>query len=457
MIDDRLKQDPTLEKYFTDEVKEPVFVKNLENVQGDERELILFTVGYGPDETGHMTLNFGPLNRDGGWRRLNVAVSRAKKEMMIFASMEPDQINLSKTKAEGLHSLRAFMEFAKRGNEPLLLENRKNNARQNSDIIIPKIQKVLHKHGYRVERNIGSSEFKVDLAVVDKRRENQYLAAIQLDGYRYAKRRTTGDRNKLSDLMLSRLGWKVIKVWSIEWWHNESKQIDHLLNQLKELENHSPTKENAFVLDNKKQVSIQEKISHLIIPENEKQKQGHFYEPVSLEDVDLPNDYFYTVDGGPFIQAQIKQIIEQEAPVSFNQLTKLITGSWGFSRSGAKIEAIIQDSITKMKFHVTTEEKGKFLWKDKEQYMSFTDFRIYNRERRPLQDISKIEYRNGVLEIMNTALRLPKADLIREILKQLGFNRTSTQAETYIQEAIDLNIEKGLILEDTEGYIEIKN
>ncbi|GAA0432234.1 DUF3320 domain-containing protein [Lentibacillus halophilus] len=454
MIDERLKQDASLEKYFTDEVEEPVFVKNLENVQGDERDVILFSVGYGPDQTGHMTLNFGPLNREGGWRRLNVAVSRAKKEMMIVASMEPDQINLSRTKAEGVHSLKAFMEFAKKGNLALTMENRPNSKQVNSNVIIPKIQTALQKHGYEVETNVGNSAFKVDLAVVDKGNNRQYLAAIQLDGHRYASRTTTRDRNKLGDLMLSRLGWHIIKIWSVEWWHNEEKQITELIAQLETIENQAKAASKPETPPKKEQESIRAKIDELALPEEAKQKET-FYEPAVLEDVHRLNDDFYTYEATPIIREQIKQVIHQEAPVSFSRLTKLIINAWGFSRSGTKLERVIQNALTNSGFYETTEEKGKFIWLDEEQFETYCDFRVTKHERRALQDISKIEYANGVLGITKTALRLPKADLMREISKQLGYNRTSNNTEKYVQEAIDFNIEKGLITADDKENIEI--
>ncbi|MFE7062056.1 DUF3320 domain-containing protein [Sutcliffiella sp. NPDC057660] len=457
MIDERLKEDSSLEKYFTDEVLDPVFVKNLENVQGDERDVILFSVGYGPDEYGHMTLNFGPLNRDGGWRRLNVAVSRAKKEMIIYASMEPDQINLSRTKAEGVHSLRAFMEFAKRGNEPLLLENRNQSRDVNSTVIIPKIQNILQVNGYQTQQNVGSSEFKIDLAVVDRNREGKYIAAIQIDGPGYANRKTTRDRNKLSDLMLGRLGWQVIKVWSVEWWHDESKQIENILNQLKDIEK-SPSKVNGDqpAVPLKVQPTIQQKISSLVIPVKNTKPKGNFYQPARLEAIDLSNDFFYTIEGRTIIQKQIQQIITQEAPVSLSQLTKTIITSWGFTRSGAKLETIIESVLSKMKIYKSKEEKGLFLWKAEAQFNTYKEFRLAENNRRALQDISKQEYANGVMEIISSALRLPKADLIKEISRQLGYSRTSSQGEQFIQEAIDLNVKKNLIVVDEKGFVEVK-
>ncbi len=176
--------------------------------------------------------------------------------------------------------------------------------------------------------------------------------------------------------------------------------------------------------------------------------------PTVLDDVTFSNDYFYTLEGKPIIQEQIKTIIENEAPVSFSKLSKTIINAWGFTRSGAMLEKVIQDTLVGQMAYETTEDNMKFLWKDVDQRSSYSDFRVKHRHRRSLDDISSIEYSNGVIQIMKTALRLPKADLIREISKQLGYSRTTSKSEVYVQKAIDLNIKKGLITEDTEGYIE---
>ena len=128
-IDDLLmescKEDPNLESWLYSG-EEPVFIKNLENVQGDERDVILFSIGYGPDKNGKVSMNFGPLNRDGGWRRLNVAVSRAREEMVVFTSMTGAMIDLSKTNSKGVAGLKAFLEFAEKGRTNLAILQRKS-------------------------------------------------------------------------------------------------------------------------------------------------------------------------------------------------------------------------------------------------------------------------------------------------------------------------------------------
>ena len=115
LFDGAVREHPELEPFFDEGAEEPVFVKNLENVQGDERDVIVFSVGYGPDERGNVSMNFGPLNKDGGERRLNVAVTRAREEVLVFTSLRPDQIDLARTSARAVRDLQAFLRHAERG------------------------------------------------------------------------------------------------------------------------------------------------------------------------------------------------------------------------------------------------------------------------------------------------------------------------------------------------------
>src|SRR5699024_8181066 len=130
LIEDLLQklfqENPSLEE-FAMTCEEPIFIKNLENVQGDERDIILFSIGYGPDDEGKVSMNFGPLNRDGGWRRLNVAVTRARYEMKVFSSLRGDQIDLSRTKSEGVKGLKDFLNFAEKGSLTVMSQSQTND------------------------------------------------------------------------------------------------------------------------------------------------------------------------------------------------------------------------------------------------------------------------------------------------------------------------------------------
>ncbi|KMK75186.1 DUF3320 domain-containing protein [Alkalihalobacillus pseudalcaliphilus] len=466
LIDERLMNEPECERFFSDETTEPVFVKNLENVQGDERDLILFSIGYGPDSTGQITLNFGPLNRDGGWRRLNVAVSRAKKEMIIFASMEPEGINLSRTKAEGIHSLRSFMEFAKKGNEPLLLENRRSVIRPNSEIIIPQIKAFIKSHGFKVKENIGSSEYKIDLAVVHPDKEQEYCAAIQVDGHQYARRITPRDRHKLSTSMLNKLGWYTIHVWSIDWWHNKEQQLQQIIDQINEYLQKNNQQTNRLLSNQvNKVIPFEEKISHFLLQKEQTEDTllhtKTIYQSTQLEKPPYDNQMFYSIEGAPVIQAQLRELIQKESPISLTQITRAIASSWKFTRAGAKIESVIKNQLKQLPYYQTTDSKGCFLWESRQQYEQFIDFRTYSElnedSKRRLQDISKEELANGIQQLIQSTLSLPNEILNREIIKQLGYVRTSPAIEAYMEEALQLAKAKNWvdINEDNVGFITV--
>lgn len=205
---------------------EPLFVKNLENVQGDERDVILFSVGYGPDKSGKVSMNFGPLNQAGGERRLNVAVSRARYEMRIFSSLHPEQIDLQRTNAEGVAAMKRFLEYAEGGSIA-----RPNTQITASDVsaITQQIATVLKKRGYDVHLGIGRSKFKIDLAIVDKDNPNKYKLGIILDGPSYAKTPTARDREIVQPSILSILGWQIKHIWTTEWIENPANCIERIV------------------------------------------------------------------------------------------------------------------------------------------------------------------------------------------------------------------------------------
>jgi len=202
------KTDPELERWAY-ESGEPIFIKNLENVQGDERDAILFSIGYGPDAAGKTYMNFGPLNREGGWRRLNVAVSRARQEMKVFASIRADQIDLSRSSAEGLAALKAFLEYASgeglRHNDQTLSSTGNNKAG-----IAVELKRRLEREGYQTQLQVGHSKYKIDLGIVDPKNPSRYLLGILLDGSAYKDAKTTRDREVSQISVLAGLGSRSI-------------------------------------------------------------------------------------------------------------------------------------------------------------------------------------------------------------------------------------------------------
>ncbi len=234
LIEDKLlevfEQRPSLEAKAYD-VPEPVFIKNLENVQGDERDVILFSVGYGPDAKGRVSMNFGPLNRQGGERRLNVAVSRARYEMVVFATLKPEQIDLNRSKARGVADLRQFLEYARDGR--LVLDP--GQLQEGRSAMTADVAEALTNAGYSVKTGVGRSRFKIDVAVMDPRDPSRYLLAIVGDGPGYHEAKTARDREICRPSMLAALGWTVARVWTLDWYRRRDDVIARLLALLDKL------------------------------------------------------------------------------------------------------------------------------------------------------------------------------------------------------------------------------
>ena len=235
LIDDLLneacKTDAALEAWAFSG-KEPLFIKNLENVQGDERDVILFSVGYGPDAAGRVTMNFGPLNRDGGWRRLNVAVSRARCEMVVYSALTADMIDISRTSSEGVAALRAFLEYA--SGKAMPETSASAAGRKNADsAIADTVCRTLEELGFSSVRNVGRSEYKVDIAVVDPEEPDRYLLGILTDGASYSISRTTRDREIAQTGILEGLGWSILRIWTADWWYSPEKELDRIIARVK--------------------------------------------------------------------------------------------------------------------------------------------------------------------------------------------------------------------------------
>ncbi|MBO7482490.1 MAG: DUF4011 domain-containing protein [Kiritimatiellae bacterium] len=230
LFDERREKDPSIEGFFSEDAEEPFFVKNLENVQGDERDVILFSVGYAADKEGRLAMNFGPLNRVGGERRLNVAVTRAKEQVVVFSSIHGSQIDLSRTQAVGASHLRSFLEFAEKGSAAAQASAPVDNG------AFPKaVAAFLRSKGYEVDEQVGTGACRIDVAV-KRPGADGYLLAIECDGPSYAAQLTVRDRDQLRPSVLKGLGWKTVRLWSADWALDRKRAEGELLALVESLE-----------------------------------------------------------------------------------------------------------------------------------------------------------------------------------------------------------------------------
>ena len=229
LLEARMEKNKQL-KAWSEESGEPIFIKNLENVQGDERDVILFSVGYGPDKDGKISMNFGPLNLTGGERRLNVAVTRSRYEMMIFSSLHAKDIDLRRSNAKGVQGLHRFLDYAENG---VLIQNAYfQDSQQMEKVITMQIAQMLEEKGLKVNTFVGKSRFKVNIAILDPHNESKYQMGILLDDKLYHAIPTMSDREIVQPSVLKSLDWKVKRVWTLDWFERPEHVIDNILTEI---------------------------------------------------------------------------------------------------------------------------------------------------------------------------------------------------------------------------------
>jgi very-short-patch-repair endonuclease len=219
----RQKQEQTIERFF---------VKNLENVQGDERDAIFISTVYGPDEPGkrEFAQRFGPINNQGGHRRLNVLFTRAKCQTVVFSSMDPADMRTDENSPWGVRALKGFLKFAKDG---VLDIPHETGRAPESDFEISVID-VLRNAGFEVAPQVGVVGYFIDLAVRHPNRPGEFVLGIECDGAMYHSSKSARDRDRLRQEILERLKWRIHRIWSLDWYRNAKREMERLLNAVSE-------------------------------------------------------------------------------------------------------------------------------------------------------------------------------------------------------------------------------
>lgn len=411
LLDDARRKDPRLEPYFAEDELEPLFVKNLESVQGDERDLIYFSITYGPDPAGQLAMNFGPLNRQGGERRLNVAITRARHELRVFASFRAEQMDLARTQAIGVRDLRHFLEFAERGARALAQANRGSLGGFESPFE-QAVATALARRGWQVQPQIGASSFRVDLGIVDPDAPGRYLAGVECDGATYHRSATARDRDKLREQVLRGLGWDIVRVWSTDWWIDPAGTLDRLDARLQAVltaqrERRVEEAERAAEAERLAQAAIAQAMASVTKPDEETAPPVHNADPIAPEvsatapseqveevfarqvcavaaDADAEQttpreaslyrvtdptgavaganpDRFFDGEYNDILSAMIAHVVDHEGPVLDALLARRIARAHGWLRTGGRIrERVFQ--LARVRYRTTDEEVGTFYW-----------------------------------------------------------------------------------------------
>ncbi|WP_227006388.1 DUF3320 domain-containing protein [Rufibacter latericius] len=467
LLTEVFKTRPDLERIAV-ETEEPLFIKNLENVQGDERDVILFSVGYGPDKDGKVSLNFGPINREGGWRRLNVAVSRARYEMKVFSTLRADQIDITRTASEGVAGLKAFLAYAEKGKSAL--PGRSVMTSTNEVSFENTLAEEIRKHGYEVHTGIGCSDYKIDMGVVNPASPDEYILGILCDGHNYASTKTSRDREIVQADVLRLLGWNIYKVWSIEWWENPQRTVNEILTAIKQAEEQKTlapapiSASEVTSLSTPQLLTFNQTVGTIksFIAKAEATIEAVtstaalVYEVCQMETVPTTSsEDFLQPWNREKVARQIMQVLATESPISQNLLCKRVLAAWGISRNGSRVNAYFENLFARLPIQKTQLGKSVILWKEEHQPESYPFFRVSELEiqKREADDLPPEEIANGIREILTNQISLPKNELIREASRLFGYARLGANVETAMVSGIAHAIDKGYAVEENERLV----
>ena len=440
MLDERRRASQQLDQAISQAAQEPLFIKNLENVQGDERDIIFFSITYGPNASGKVSLNLGPLNLEGGHRRLNVAVSRARVGVVIFSTLLPEQIDLSRVRAAGVRDLKNYMEFAIRGPRALV-EQSMPTGREPDSPFERQVISALREKGWTVHPQVGVSGYRIDIGVVDPRATGRYLLGVECDGAMYHSGATARDRDRLRQHVLEGLGWELYRIWSTDWWLNPEEPMRKLVARLEELVETVPTEDEPVV--ELLEETTPEEESHALYAGAESVIESIAPATQSLEyelaSLDKGNpDLFYERGSISTLTSQLLKVIETEGPVSQAIVFKRVTRAWGLSRVGSRIEAhlsaLVPGQITR-----TTDDGVAFYWPEHANPSTWVGIRVPGSDaetRRGIDEISLEELGNAAVYILSQQGGTSQDGLTKAVCRLLGVARTTSEAGARISRAL---------------------
>lgn len=463
LLEDALKQESELEILLT-QLPEPLFIKNLENVQGDERDVILFSVGYGPDSAGKVSLNFGPLNRQGGWRRLNVAVSRARYEMHVFSTLRSQHLNAGRISAQGVLGLKAFLEYAEKGKRALPVGETSEHALLRSNLH-RSLASELKSLGYDTDLYVGASGFRVDIGILNPDHEGQYLVGILLDGPIYQNAESARDRDILRKQVLEQLGWTLLRVWSPDWWENKRSILRNIVEAIQhvkdnkgkaDLEKAEAVTENLIKAKQEVASAKHEALAQFNQPS--KSEEMHIYRPCVLDPVSLGADLFNSPQYTDLILGQIKKVIQEEGPISRGLLAKRVLQAWGITRMGVKLDQRFTELLSRLMPQTSETEGTIFFWPEGVEPHRYGIYRISTDEsqRRVAEDLPSEEIAVAVNSTLASQISLPHEELVKQVVKKLGYARSGNALDKVIKSGIQKAIELKYVMLDEQQRIVIK-
>jgi len=434
VLEQRRRENQVLDRFLREDKGENVFVKNIENVQGDERDIILISVGYGPhDANGKLpSMNFGPINSEGGERRLNVLFSRSRVACEVFTSFDPSDIDLNRTSKEGPVILKKFLEFAKSGEltETYVSEGDADSPFEED------VADTIRGLGYQVDHQVGTAGFKIDLGVKDPTNPDHHILAVECDGATYHSALWARERDRMRQQVLEGFGWHFHRIWSTDWFYQRDKEVQRLREALEDARmrdlSRSIKGSNKDAIVNKESEDRDSEVKNIVLEEpsisiplyrKANIVVGAYHEPHERPISDAIN--------------VIREIVNVEGPIHRDEVARRYAASHGKSRVGSRITEHVAKALAKAESEGELERDGPF-WGTTEQ---LTNVPIRDRSQETIpttsaESISSMEIIACAKLIEKESGKVNDEELVRVIAKTLGFKRAGPDFQAHVKNCL---------------------
>lgn len=437
-LETRRRKMPELEKFFQQHADEPFFVKNLENVQGDERDVIFISIGYGRTADGSLGMLFGPLNNEGGERRLNVLITRAKLRCEIFTNITADDMDAARSKAAGVHALKNFLHYAQHGR----LQQEEGLETLPGKPFEEHIAGILTGLGYTVHKQVGSAGCCIDLAIADTRHPGRYILGIECDGLNYRSAQSARDRDRLRYQVLQGMGWNLYRVWSTDWFRNPQKEQELLVQAI------TAAMEKASAAD----ADEAEATATAPAPEinreavEEEKTPGVLYQ-LAMVPAEINKQEFH-LHPVPKIAGWIEEVVRIESPVHVEEAARRLVEAAGIARIGTRIREHFQQAVQYSAAAKRIVVRTDFLWHIEMASPGVRDRSNLPAASRRLNYIAPEEINQAIVQVVTEAIAIQPDAAVPLIARLLGFTRVTDELRKGLTEAIDQSIAGGAIILD---------
>lgn len=438
---------PEHEAFFQRHAAEPFFVKNLENVQGDERDVIFISVGYGPTAPGlKPPMRFGPLGQEGGERRLNVLISRAKRRCEVFASMTDEDIDpdFASTR-KGVYAFKLFMHFARTGRMAMA----EATVRDHDSVFEEQVAEALQARGYQVHRQVGLAGFFIDLAVADPEHADRYLLGIECDGAAYHEARSARDRDRLRQAVLEDHGWIIHRIWSTDWFRRPQEQLERVtaaieaakteLGARRERGAATPRVSLGIVTVDRGDVTE----IGLATAEASSARAVPYVEATPKRPGHIVCDLHETPTG--LLTSMAEEIVGVEGPVHIDEIINRIRDAWGLKRAGGRIQDAVERAVK-----VAVRQKRLIVEEDF-YWLPSTEPVVRDRScassptlRRP-EMLPPTEIRRALVDLVAQNFGATEEQAVQAASRAFGFKSTSSQLREIILDELKAALTQGML------------